>query len=153
MADFIGVLAGGICTLMGGFGGAWLLARMERRNQSRLEEEELFGALSVTGYEIVENIAWIESFVTAPRAFESLTLADDGYRSARLTLAKKLAVDLSDRLASTYAKLPPAQADINLGTQTGDATETQIASLTYFKTQLVTVRDELAEQRRRLRRK
>jgi hypothetical protein len=152
LAAIIGALIGGILTFAGSFVSSWWLGRTERGARREQERLDLIGAITIVEYELVENVAWLQSKLLHPGGARPVPLSNVAYRSVQLLLARRLPAQLSTQVARTYAMVPVAEADVQHGIETGGLSADEIQGLEGIVTDMQKTNQALTAHEATLRR-
>jgi len=132
----LGAFVGGVFTLIGGFGGAWLLGQSERNAAAEHERLDLIGAITITEFELSVNRSWLNGIAEHPEMKISSPLSNVGYRSVQLLLARKLPDDVGRELATAYGMIPTADFIIQGGIESGGLTADDVKALKEISTHM-----------------
>jgi hypothetical protein len=150
----LGSVIGGACTLVGGFGGAWWLGRSERQadaeRQAERERLDVTGAITITEYELIENVAWLKGRLLQAASGRPVPLSNAAYRSVQLLLARSLPGDTSTRLAKAYSMIQVAQEHIQHGIDSGGLSPNDIKELNEIKNEMDEARRVIGRYRETL---
>jgi hypothetical protein len=101
----VGGLVGGVATLIGGFGGAWLVGWLDTRREERAAEREHRGAVLSVLYEL-NTILFGTAVVLDQHLYVPIDTPDWAYRSVHTVLFARLPETVAQQVAFAYSQLP-----------------------------------------------
>ncbi len=100
----VGALIGGAFTVIGGFGGAWLVGWLEARHEEREQVRAHSAAVRAVFYEMVTIMSGLGTILDS-RSYLSTDLPDWAFRSVHMDLIERLPEDIAQRVAFAYSQL------------------------------------------------
>lgn len=118
--------------------------------KAKRERFDLVGAITITEYELVENVAWLNLKLEHPGGANPAPLSNVAYPSVQLLLARKLPPVCGNHLAKAYAMIPVAQGTIQPGIDHGGLGTEEVKELRGIGEGMETARAEIASHRETL---
>jgi len=110
----VGGVIGGLATLVGGFGGAWLVGRLDTAREERAAQREHRGAVLSVLYEL-NTILFGVAVVLDQHAYVPIDTPDWAYRSVHSVLFSRLPEAVAQQVAYAYSQLPILRFHLNDG--------------------------------------
>lgn len=100
----VGALIGGAFTVLGGFGGAWLIGGLESRREEREALRDHGAAVRAVLYELTTTMAGLGT-VLDHQVWAQIDTPDWAYRSVHLALIARLPEAVAQRVAYAYTQV------------------------------------------------
>jgi hypothetical protein len=112
----VGGIIAGATTLIGGFGGAWLIGWLDSKREERQQLRDHGAAVRAVIYELTTILAGL-SLILKDKKYVPIDTPDWAYRSVFMVLIARMPEAVAQRVAFAYSQLPILRYHLNEGSK------------------------------------